>query len=37
MEPIRSSRRQFLGRALAATLAVSLSRGGRAAATAHGP
>jgi len=36
MEPIRSSRRQFLGRALAATLAVSLPRGGRA-ATAHGP
>ena len=36
MEPIRSSRRQFLGRASAATLAVSLPRGGRA-ATAHGP
>jgi uncharacterized protein len=37
MEPIRSTRRQFLSRAVAATLAVSMSRGGRAAGTAHGP
>jgi len=37
MEPIGSSRRQLLGRALAATMAVSLSRGASAAGTTPCP